>query len=210
VKKNIKHIQLFEEYTENSQNPELCKYVKIKDSFQYYEKKYFIVELFKNTETDHIIQAYMDGTCIGIRDDPEYFINSESDIDSPKIDKFIKLIEISRGMYDNYKLKTSESLFKYIWNYTVSLILDPKKYLFILIDGDISNQKFKYVNIFELGNMLKYTDIFLSPMVKYILDKAQRLNAHESLYKFVEILKKYVPNMVPDYIDKSEDESELF
>jgi len=210
VKKNIKHIQLFEEYTENSQSPELCKYVKIKDSFQYYEKKYFIVELFKNTETNHIIQTYMDGTYIGMCDDPEYFINSESDIDSPKIDKFIKLIEIAQGNYGNYKLKTTEGLFTYIWNYVVNFIMYPNEYLFICADGNVEKQKFKYINIYELANLLKYKDQFLKPMIDYIYTKISKLNAVESSYKLMDILKRYGLDSEYDYIDINDDESRMF
>lgn len=206
----MQYIKLFEDYKENSTLPQLSKYIEVKDRSEFYEKKYFIIKIFKNLKTGHTIQTYMDGTYIGLCDDPEYFINSESDIDSPKIDKFIKIIEIVQGKYGNYKLKTTESLFKYIWDYTVNFIMQPNEYLFICADGDIKNQKFKYINIFELADMLKYKHLFLKPMIDYIYKKINLYNAVDSSYKLIDILKRYGLDSEYDYIDTNDDESGMF
>ena len=87
------------------------------------------------------------------------------------------------------------NLLNAIYGKCVDLILNSTSThltIYTLIDNQ---QKYEFKNIFEVANMMKHGDYFLYPMLQYILDKIQKLNAFdafEKLMKLIEINNHYL------------------
>jgi hypothetical protein len=217
-----KRISLFEEYSQS-----LTKtnngYVLVKDESYRISKYDIIDELWHNNETLHTIQTL---TCtkgdsveyIGICDDPQYFFIDESPMHSNKWEHFIKITGIYQK--NGYDLRIDKNvkafnLLNVIYGKRVDLILNSKStYLTIytLVDNQ---QKYEFKNIFEVANMMKHGDYFLYPMLQYIFDKIQKLNAVDAFEKIMKLIEINMPHVIkflniPDVITKDEDESEMF